>query len=104
MHSCILRGIAPGRLRESNRRPVSAATSHGVDDGGITFLTTPTAAIAGSLHVPGGVQAEVTSPGLIVQFTTLTPDFQGLLPEPLCPPTDTGAAIYVVSVPSDLDS
>jgi hypothetical protein len=83
---------------------VSAATSAGVDDGGLTFITTASAGIAGSLHVPGGVQAEVTPPTLIVQFTTLTPDFQGLLPDPLFQPTDTGAAIYVLSVPSDLDS
>ena len=52
----------------------------------------------------GPVARSSTSPALILQFTMLTPDFQGLLPEPLCQPTDTGAAIYVVSVPSDLDS
>jgi len=80
---------------------VSAATSPGVDDDGLTFITAP---MAGSFHVSGGVKAESAPPNLIVQFTTLTPDFQGLLPDPLFQSTDTGAAIYVLSVPSDLDS
>ncbi|GEM_PF-4138555 len=54
----------------------------------------------GSFHVPGGNQTIPAGPGLIVQFTTITSDFAGLLPDILPQESHVGMVGYAVTVPA----
>jgi hypothetical protein len=81
-------GWAPGDTELSFVTPSSLATqSAGLGDGG-------------NFHVSGGNQTNAAEPGLIVQFTTITPDFAGLLPDVLPQASDIGTISYAVTVPS----
>jgi hypothetical protein len=86
---------------------VSATTGWAPGDAVLSFVTpsSPAAPFGGlddrgNFHVPGGNQTNAVEPGLIVQFTTITPDFAGLLPDVLPQTSDLGTVGYAVTVPS----
>ncbi len=81
-------GWGPGDTELSFVTPSSLATQpSGVDQGG-------------NFHVSGGNQTSAAEPGLIVQFTTITPDFVGLLPDILPQVAEVGSVAYAVTTPS----
>ncbi len=86
---------------------VSATAGWTPGDAGLSFVTpsslaTQSAGVGdgGNFHVSGGNQTNPAEPGLIVQFTTITPDFAGLLPDILPQVSDLGTVAYAVTIPS----
>ena len=85
---------------------VSATASWAPGDAELSFVTPSSLGAqsgglgdGGNFHVPGGNQTTAAEPGLIVQFTTITPEFAGLLPDVLPQASDLGTVGYAVTVP-----
>ena len=86
---------------------VSARAGWGPGDTELTFVTpsrlaTQPAGVGegGKFHVSGGNQTSAAEPGLFVQFTTITPDFAGLLPGIMPQIAEVGTVAYAVTTPS----
>ncbi|HTW71625.1 MAG TPA: hypothetical protein VME47_17200 [Acetobacteraceae bacterium] len=76
----------------------SAAITGSLDGTGWTFLMPADAASPDALHVSGAAFADPAAPSLLVEFSTLSPDWQTVLPAaaPLDPSPSVSGSYMVL--------
>jgi len=78
----------------------AAAIAGSLESGGWSFLAGPENEAPDVLHVGGAAYVDPAAPSLLVEFSTLTPDFQAVVPAAL--PAEAPASVsggYAVAPP-----